>query len=59
IELDDMGLQGSSAFLLGSVLEQVLARQASLNSFTETRVRTTSRGAIMQWPARVGQVAIL
>ncbi|MGE5451966.1 MAG: type VI secretion system baseplate subunit TssF [Acidobacteriota bacterium] len=59
IELDDMGLQGSSAFLLGSVLEQVLARQASLNSFTQTQVRSTSRGPIMQWPPRVGQMAIL
>lgn len=59
LELDDMGLQGNSPFLLGSVLEQVLARQASLNSFTETRLSTTTRGHIMQWPARVGQAAIL
>lgn len=59
LELDDLGLQGNSPFLLGSVLEQVLARQASLNSFTETRLSTTTRGQVMQWPARVGQAAIL
>ena len=57
--ITDLGLQGNSPFLLGSVLEQVLARQASLNSFTETRLSTTTRGQVMQWPARVGQAAIL
>ena len=59
LELDDMGFQGASAYLLGSVLEHFFARQAAINSFTETRLRTTSRGLVMQWPPRVGQVAIL
>jgi type VI secretion system protein ImpG len=59
LELDDMGLQGSSPILLGSVLEHFFARHAAINSFTETRLRTASRGLIMQWAPRMGQSAIL
>ncbi len=59
IELDDMGLQGSGPVLLGSVLEHFFARHAAINSFTETRLRTPSRGLVMQWSPRMGQAAIL
>jgi type VI secretion system protein ImpG len=59
VELDDMGLQGSSALLLGSVLEHFFARHAAINSFTETRLRTASRGLIMQWPPRMGQAPMV
>ncbi|HEU4376574.1 MAG TPA: hypothetical protein VFS02_23975 [Telluria sp.] len=31
----------------------------SLNSFTETVVRTVARGDIMRWPAMEGRCAIL
>ena len=58
LELDDMGLQGSSTVLLGSVLERFFARHAAINSFTQTRLLTPSRGLVMQWPPRVGQAAI-
>ncbi|MBI3380509.1 MAG: type VI secretion system baseplate subunit TssF [Aquabacterium sp.] len=59
LELDDMGLQGTSIVLLGSVLEHFFARHAAINSFTETRLRTASRGLVMQWAPRMGQSAIL
>jgi type VI secretion system protein ImpG len=59
LELDDMGLQGTSTVLLGSVLEHFFARHAAINSFTETRLRTPSRGLVMQWPPRMGQAAII
>jgi type VI secretion system protein ImpG len=59
VECDDVVQQGGSAVLLGCVLDQFFARHAAINSFTETRLRTASRGFIMQWPARIGQVAIL
>ncbi|MFT3858202.1 MAG: type VI secretion system baseplate subunit TssF [Aquabacterium sp.] len=60
VEVDDMGLQqGSSAVLLGSVLEHFFARHAAINSFTETRLRSASRGLIMQWPPRMGQAPII
>jgi type VI secretion system protein ImpG len=59
VEVDEMGLQGSSATLLGCVLERFFARHAALNSFTEMRLLSSARGLIMQWPARLGQAPIL
>jgi type VI secretion system protein ImpG len=59
VEVDELGLQGSSATLLGSVLERFFARHAALNSFTETRLFSAARGQIMQWPPRLGQAPIL
>lgn len=47
LEVDDLAFQGSSAFLLGCVLERFLARHVSMNGFTETHVRSASRGAIL------------
>lgn len=59
LTLDDAAFEGSSAFLLGAVLEQFFAKYVSLNSFTETVVKTTRRGDIMRWPARIGLCEIL
>jgi type VI secretion system protein ImpG len=42
-------------FLLGAVFERFLARYVSLNSFTETVLRSTERGEIMRWKARPGR----
>ncbi|NOQ35141.1 MAG: type VI secretion system baseplate subunit TssF [Methylococcaceae bacterium] len=54
--LFDEGLfEGSGVFLLGAVLETFLARYVSINSFTETVIKTTERGEIIRWPARTGQ----
>jgi type VI secretion system protein ImpG len=55
VDVDELSFQGASAFLLGSVLEQLFARQAAINSFSETVLRSASRGVLMRWPARVGQ----
>ena len=44
----------SGAYVLGAVLERFLAKYVSINSFTETVLRTTARGEIMRWPARNG-----
>ena len=54
-----MGLQGTSTVLMGSVLEHFFARHAAINSFTETRLRTPSRGMVMQWAPRMGQAPIV
>lgn len=54
LELDDLAFQGSSAFLLASVLERFFARHAAINSFTRLTLRTPQRGEVMRWPARVG-----
>ena len=52
---DDQAFEGSGAFLLGAVLEQFLARHVSINSFTETVLRSTTRGEVMRWPTRLGR----
>jgi type VI secretion system protein ImpG len=59
VEVDELAFQGGSAFLLGCLLEQYFARQAAINSFTQTRLHSTSRGQLMSWPARIGARRIL
>ena len=54
LTLDEAAFEGSGVFLLGAVLEQFFARYVSLNSFTETVLKTPKRGEIMRWPARIG-----
>jgi type VI secretion system protein ImpG len=39
---------------LGSVLERFFARYVSLNSFTQMRLVSASRGAVKTWPVRLG-----
>jgi type VI secretion system protein ImpG len=55
IGVDESAFEGTGAFILGAVLEEFLARHVSLNSFTETVLRSEERGEVMRWPARVGQ----
>lgn len=59
VTLDDAAFEGSGAFVLGAVLAEFFAQYVSINSFTETVVRTVGRGDIMRWPAKVGACAIL
>jgi len=56
--LDDMAFQGGSAFLLGCLLERFFARHVALNTFSETVLRTSARGEVMRWPARLGDQAL-
>lgn len=55
VSLDESAFKGSGVFLLGALLEQFFARYVSINSFTETVIKTTERGEIMRWPARIGK----
>ena len=57
--VDEMGFQGGSAFLLGTVLDSFFARQASANSFCETVLRSASRGEILRCQPRIGARAAL
>jgi type VI secretion system protein ImpG len=41
--------------VLGSVLERFFAKYVSINSFTETVLRTLQRGEVMRWPMTSGQ----
>lgn len=59
LTFDENAFEGTGAFLLGAVMEQFFAKYVSLNSFTETVVRTQQRGEIMRWPARIGKHQIL
>lgn len=59
VSLDESAFEGSGIFLLGAVLEQFIARYVSVNSFTETVIRSTDREEVMRWPARIGQRQIL
>ena len=59
LNLDESRFEGSGAFLLASVLEEFFAKYVSLNSFTETVLKTTDRGEVMRWPARLGRRHLL
>jgi type VI secretion system protein ImpG len=59
VTFDDAAFEGTGAFLLGAVLAEFFAQYVSINSFTETVVRTLARGDIMRWPAKGGVCAIL
>ncbi|MGH8024481.1 MAG: type VI secretion system baseplate subunit TssF, partial [Limisphaerales bacterium] len=59
LTFDESAFEGTGVFLLGAVLEQFFAKYVTLNSFTETVVRTQQRGEIMRWPARIGKRQII
>jgi len=55
LTLDEASFEGTGVFLLGAVLEQFFSRYVSINSFTETVVKTVDRGEVMRWPMRTGR----
>ncbi|CAG0996798.1 hypothetical protein PHYC_02615 [Phycisphaerales bacterium] len=59
VTFDEVQFEGTGVFALGAVLEQFFARYVSMNSFTETVVRSEERGEIMRWPAKIGQRPVL
>jgi type VI secretion system protein ImpG len=54
VAMDDLAFEGIGTLRLGTVLERFLARYVSINSFVETRLHSTARGEIRQWPVRTG-----
>ena len=54
VTCDESAFVGSSSFLLGSVLSRFFAKYASINSFTETVLRSQQRGEVMRWPISAG-----
>ncbi|UCC98193.1 MAG: type VI secretion system baseplate subunit TssF [Phycisphaerales bacterium] len=59
VTLEEVAFEGTGVFLLGAVLEQFFAKYVSINSFTETVVKTLERGEIMRWTMRNGLRPIL
>lgn len=55
LEFDENAFRGSGVFLLGAVFERFLSRYVSINSFTETVLRSTERGEIMRFKAQPGR----
>jgi type VI secretion system protein ImpG len=54
VTVDELAFEGGSACLLGSVLARFFARHVSINSFTETILRSDSRDEINRWMPRWG-----
>ncbi|NTX68220.1 type VI secretion system baseplate subunit TssF [Lelliottia amnigena] len=54
LTMDEENFSGLSPFLFGLILENYLARHASINVFTETELRTLQRGVIAKWQPRPG-----
>lgn len=59
VEFDEHGFEGTGIFILGSVLEQFFGRYVSINSFTETVIRSQTRGEIIRWTAHPGKRPII
>ncbi len=54
LALNESAFGGAGGYLLASVLERFFARHVSINSFTQTRLVSESRGEVARWPARTG-----
>ena len=54
LTFDESFFEGASAYLLGAVLERFFRKYVSINSFTETVVRTQQRGEIARWRPAAG-----
>ena len=59
VTLDDRSFEGTGTFLLGAVLDRFFAKYVSINSFTETVLRSSERGEVMRWPTRGGRRHLL
>jgi len=55
LTLDETCFEGVGIFLMGRILAEFMARYASINSFTETRIVSTERGEIVRWPMEIGR----
>jgi type VI secretion system protein ImpG len=55
LTFDDGAFEGSGIMTLASVLERFFARYVSINSFTQMRLQSATRGEIKTWPVRAGR----
>ena len=54
VECDESFFEGSSVYLIGAVLEKFFRKYATINSFTETVLKTQQRGEIARWRPETG-----
>lgn len=59
VTMDESAFDGSSPYLLTSVLKEFFAKYVSINSFAETVLYGSNRGEIKRWPAIIGSRALL
>jgi len=59
LNCEDAAFEGTGAYLFGAVMQHFFARYATVNSFTETVLRTLERQEVTRWPARLGTRPIL
>jgi len=52
---DETAFEGFGIFVLGAVIDQFFARYVSLNSFTETVIKSQQRGEVMRWKPLIGR----
>jgi type VI secretion system protein ImpG len=55
VTFDETAFQGVGIFVLGMVLSEFFAKYVSINSFTETVIKTVDRGEVMRWPMTIGR----
>jgi len=55
LTLEDEAFEGAGIIVLASVLDRFFARYVSLNSFTQTRLHSATRGEVKTWPVRLGR----
>jgi type VI secretion system protein ImpG len=49
IEFDETFFEGTSVYVLGAVMERFFRKYTTINSFTETDLKTARRGEIARW----------
>jgi type VI secretion system protein ImpG len=54
LEFDETAFEGTGVFLLGAVMSVFFSKYVSINSFTETVIKSPERDEIMRWPANLG-----
>jgi type VI secretion system protein ImpG len=54
LQIDELAFEGASSYVLGSVLDRYFARHVSMNSFTETVLRSEGRGEMYRWVPQWG-----
>jgi len=54
LQIDELAFEGASAYVLGSVLDRYFSRHVSMNSFTETVLRSEGRGEMYRWVPQWG-----
>lgn len=59
LEFDDSFFEGTSVYVLASVLERFFRRYVTINSFTETVLFTRQRGEIARWKPETGLARII